>query len=66
MVGLPYRDNWWIFGEPRRGLRPMLANLPRYIATVETAKHRAFQFLDAAIAPTKMAGPQKLMRQEAA
>ncbi|MGV0976859.1 MAG: class I SAM-dependent DNA methyltransferase, partial [Azonexus sp.] len=46
-----YRDNWWIFGEPRRDLRPMLADLPRYIATVETAKHRAFQFLDAAIAP---------------
>ena len=49
-----YRDNWWIFGEPRRDLRPMLANLPRYIATVETAKHRAFQFLDAAIAPDNM------------
>ena len=46
-----YRDNWWIFGEPRRDLRPMLAGLPRYIATVETAKHRAFQFLDANIAP---------------
>jgi hypothetical protein len=46
-----YRDNWWIFGEPRKDLRPALANLPRYIATVETAKHRLFQFLDAAIAP---------------
>lgn len=46
-----YRDNWWIFGEPRKDLRPALARLPRYIATVETAKHRTFQFLDAAIAP---------------
>lgn len=46
-----YRDYWWIFGEPRRELRPMLAGLPRYIATVETAKHRVFQFLDATIAP---------------
>jgi len=46
-----YRDNWWIFGEPRRDLRPALANLPRYIATVETAKHRVFQFLDASILP---------------
>ncbi len=46
-----YRDNWWLFGEPRRELRKMLAGLPRYIATVETAKHRVFQFLDAAIAP---------------
>ena len=29
----------------------MLAGLPRYIATVETAKHRVFQFLEAAILP---------------
>jgi hypothetical protein len=46
-----YRLNWWIFGEPRRELRPALENLPRYIATVETAKHRVFQFLDASILP---------------
>ncbi len=46
-----YRDGWWIFGEPRGDLRPALAGLPRYIATVETAKHRVFQFLDAAIIP---------------
>lgn len=46
-----YRDNWWIFGEPRRELRKQLAGLPRYIATVETAKHRTFQFLDASILP---------------
>ena len=46
-----YRDNWWIFGEPRRDLRPAIAEISRYIATVETAKHRAFQFLDATILP---------------
>lgn len=49
-----YRDNWWIFGEPRKDLRPALQDLPRYIATVETAKHRTFQFLDAAILPDNM------------
>ena len=49
-----YRDNWWLFGEPRRELRPALAGLSRYIATVETAKHRIFQFLDAAILPDNM------------
>jgi len=49
-----YRDNWWIFGEPRRELRPALTGLPRYVATVETAKHRVFQFLDAAIVPDNM------------
>ncbi|MDP3031361.1 MAG: class I SAM-dependent DNA methyltransferase, partial [Rhodocyclaceae bacterium] len=46
-----YRDNWWLFGEPRSELRPALAGLPRYIATVVTAKHRVFQLLDATIAP---------------
>lgn len=46
-----YRENWWIFGEPRGDLRPALQGLERYIATVETAKHRIFQFLDAAILP---------------
>ncbi len=48
------RKNWWLFGEPNPKLRAQLANLPRYIATVETAKHRTFQFLDAAIAPDNM------------
>jgi hypothetical protein len=46
-----YRDNWWIHGEPRRDLRPALADLPRYIATVETSKHRFFQFLNAEVLP---------------
>ncbi len=46
-----YRDNWWIFGEPRKDIRPALAGLRRYIATVETAKHRVFQFLDSSILP---------------
>lgn len=46
-----YRDNWWVHGEPRRELRTALAGLPRYIATVETAKHRTFQFLDASVLP---------------
>ena len=49
-----YRKNWWIFGEPRKDMRPALANLPRFIATVETAKHRTFQFLDATILPDNM------------
>jgi hypothetical protein len=49
-----YRDNWWIFGEPRGAFRPALKDLALYIATVETAKHRVFQFLDAGIAPDNM------------
>ncbi len=46
-----YRDNWWIFGEPRKDLRMAIENLSRYIATVETSKHRHFQFLDASVLP---------------
>jgi hypothetical protein len=43
--------NWWLFGENVPELRKALQPLPRYIATVETAKHRIFQFLDASILP---------------
>ena len=45
------RENWWIFGEPNPKLRDMLEDLSRYIATVETAKHRIFVFLDEEILP---------------
>ncbi|WP_375573308.1 DNA methyltransferase [Seohaeicola saemankumensis] len=44
-----YKRNWWVHGEPRKDLRPALMGLPRFIATVETAKYRTFQFLDAQI-----------------
>ncbi|WP_252257614.1 class I SAM-dependent DNA methyltransferase [Erythrobacter aurantius] len=40
-----YRLNWWVHGEPRREMRPALEDLDRYIGTVDTAKHRLFQFL---------------------
>ncbi len=42
---------WWAFGEPNKKLREQLAGLPRYIATVETSKHRFFTFLDQSILP---------------
>ena len=45
-----YRDNWWIFGEPRRELRAAAKGLDRYIVTIETAKHRWFRFMDGAVA----------------
>jgi len=40
-----YARYWWRYGETRSGLRDALGGLERYIATVETAKHRIFQFL---------------------
>ena len=49
-----FRNKWWIFGRPRVELRPALKGLKRYIATVETTKHRVFQFLDIKILPDHM------------
>ena len=48
------RENWWLHRRLREDLRASLAGLSRYIATVETAKHRTFQFLDADMAPDNM------------
>lgn len=52
--GRQYAAQWWLFGKPRGELRRALNGLPRYIATVETAKHRIFQFLDIDILPDNM------------
>ncbi|WP_338053487.1 class I SAM-dependent DNA methyltransferase [Rhabdochromatium marinum] len=49
-----YRNHWWIFGEPRKDWRAMSAGLSRYIATVETTKHRIFTWLDANVLPDNM------------
>jgi hypothetical protein len=49
-----YRKNWWTFGEPRRDLRAALVGLKKYIATVETSKHRVFQFLPSEVVPDNM------------
>ncbi len=49
-----YAETWWQFGKPRQELRPALAGLDRYIATVETTKHRTFQFLPADVIPDNM------------
>ncbi|WP_284186809.1 class I SAM-dependent DNA methyltransferase [Zoogloea oryzae] len=46
-----YRENWWLFGEARKDWRVMAHGAARYISTVETSKHRLFQFLDADILP---------------
>jgi len=51
----PYRRlNWWLFGRNNAVLRTALHGLPRYIATVETAKHRVFAFQPAAVLPDNM------------
>jgi len=45
------RRNWWLFGETNPKLRKQLHGLPRYVVTVETSKHRTFQFLDSTVLP---------------
>ncbi|WP_262296667.1 class I SAM-dependent DNA methyltransferase [Microvirga sesbaniae] len=45
------RTHWWLFGRRNTDLRSGLIVLVRYIATVETAKHRVLQFLDNTILP---------------
>jgi len=48
------RNNWWLHGRTRSEMRPPMAGLERYIATIETGKHRTFQFLDSEILPDNM------------
>ena len=45
------RADWWLHGRPRPELRAAIEGLQRYIATVETSKHRFFVFLDKTILP---------------
>lgn len=49
-----YAEEWWLFGKTRPEIRKALRTLPRYIATIETAKHRVFQFLPITILPDNM------------
>ena len=39
------RKRWWLFGEPNPAMRALLARLPRYLATCQTAKHRMWSWL---------------------
>lgn len=52
---MPFRkENWHWFGATHETYRSFSAGLPRIIVTVETTKHRVFQFLDASILPDNM------------
>jgi len=48
------RVHWWLFGRKNTLLRGFIRDLTRYVVTVETAKHRIFQFLKASIVPDNM------------
>jgi hypothetical protein len=40
------RERWWIFGENQPGMRRAVADVPWYIVTTETAKHRVFHTME--------------------
>lgn len=43
-----YRDLWWLFAEPRRGMRKALEGLPRYIAIARHGKRVSVTWVEAA------------------
>ena len=45
------REKWWLHGRNRPELRTYIEDINRFIATVETSKHRYFIFLDKSILP---------------
>ena len=49
-----YAKEWWLFGKVRTEMRSFQAGLSRYTTTIETSRHRFFQFLDASILPDNM------------
>ena len=46
-----HRDNWWIHGEARPGMRRKLAKLEKYIISPRVSKHRLFAWVDARTLP---------------
>ena len=40
-----YRRNWWLFSEPRPGLRNAIKGLGRYIASPKVSRYRVFVWL---------------------
>lgn len=39
-----YAENWWLYAEPRTGLRRALASIQRHIVTPGVSKHRLFRW----------------------
>lgn len=45
------REQWWLHRRLRSEFRDSINNLSRFIATIETSKHRFFVFIDKEVAP---------------
>lgn len=48
---IEYAERWWLFSKPRPKFRQSLVGLGRFLVTSRTARHRVFQFTDAASLP---------------
>ena len=46
-----FRDYWWLHGRPRIEMRRALAELPRYVGTSLTSRHRIFAWIDGDVLP---------------
>ncbi|MEN5206684.1 DNA methyltransferase [Stenotrophomonas terrae] len=46
-----FRQKWWVIGHPRQQFRTATKGLSRFIATLETSKHRFFSFLSVDMTP---------------
>ncbi|WP_230976748.1 type IIL restriction-modification enzyme MmeI [Pseudothauera rhizosphaerae] len=45
------REKWWLHRRNNEDLRNSMRGINRYVATVQTSKHRLFTFLDVAVLP---------------
>ena len=41
-----YAERWWIYAEPRPGMRRALTGLARFVVTPELSKHRSFVWVE--------------------
>lgn len=48
------KELWWVFADPAKSLRNHISGLSRYIVTLETSKHRFFDFIDGDVLPDHM------------
>ena len=46
-----YRRKWWMHVEPRSGMRPKIACLPRFLTTTTVSKHRLFVWFETPVLP---------------
>jgi hypothetical protein len=46
-----FRSKWWVIGHPRQVFRDFTEGLDRYVATIETSKHRFFVFFESEETP---------------